>query len=731
MNGTKKEGAGWGRFLAAALVLSLGLSARAWPAMFTGVEELDDPGYMLVLIRQFNAHGGLYTHVYSQYGPFFSEWNAGLSRVLGPPTQESARWVALAIWLVTALAGGALAFRLTRSVLFAALAQGFSFLMLKFLMVSPGHPISLSVLCIAALACALPLAAGEEAGGGGLPWRAGLAGVALGALGMIKINLGVFALAAVGTAWAFSTPRDRAGTALRWTAGALSCAMPVSLVRTAWEIQLRLGFVGLLVCTLLGTLLVMGRDRATLGWRAAGRLALGFLTGWGAVTAACLGGLLATGTRPADVLDGILLRPLRFADIFNENPAGVPLACAVSVVALAGALAWRFFRVDPGTPPPGERRVFETGARLGFLALMGLTLVMGKGYSWVMPFLWVAVLPLEPARDVAGSYTRRMLALLAATEYLSLYPVSGTQVIVPLTFGVLATILVAAQVWADLPARAAGGNDAASFHRLAAGGVALLLLGVFAVQTRLAWKTYRAAVPLNLPGSAWVRCDEAQAAKYAFLAENLRRQPSFLTLPGLNSLYGWTGLEAPTGYNCTENFALLTASEQATLVREARRNGPVALVYNPPQFAWWVSHHGRPVGPLVEFQRECQPLGSVLNYTLLRTPAAPPERGATPAPFTGCARLEEQGTGPDRQPTGRILVNAPIPPAAEAVLIDTAGTPLTGALQIAPAGDGSATGVVTVPDPGIFRAHPPDGVLLRLCDAQGQRLTTLPFFVSK
>ena len=31
----------------------------------------DDEGYVLVSLKNYSAHGGLYASVYSQYGPFF------------------------------------------------------------------------------------------------------------------------------------------------------------------------------------------------------------------------------------------------------------------------------------------------------------------------------------------------------------------------------------------------------------------------------------------------------------------------------------------------------------------------------------------------------------------------------------------------------------------------------------------------------------------------------------
>jgi hypothetical protein len=91
---------------------------------------------------------------------------------------------------------------------------------------------------------------------------------------------------------------------------------------------------------------------------------------------------------------------------------------------------------------------------------------------------------------------------------------------------------------------------------------------------------YRAGVPLELPGAEGVRVPPAQAAVYRRLATSLRRNCAiFISQPGLNSLYFFSGLEPPTRMNATVWMLLFDDARQAALVeRLARLPGPLCAV---------------------------------------------------------------------------------------------------------------------------------------------------------
>ena len=83
----------------------------------------------------------------------------------------------------------------------------------------------------------------------------------------------------------------------------------------------------------------------------------------------------------------------------------------------------------------------------------------------------------------------------------------------------------------------------ASWFRPAIGViVALAILVPFTVQVSKTRRQYAALTPLELPGSSHIRLDKENVRVYQDLVRRLARPEveTFLTLPGLNSLYFWT-----------------------------------------------------------------------------------------------------------------------------------------------------------------------------------------------
>ena len=718
----------WAAWALTAAVLAAVTSAWAFPETFSRLAFYDDTGYMLAIIRSFNAQGGLYTRVFSQYGPWYSEFYALVCRGLGvPATQDGIRWISVAAWLVGSAAAGAFTLRLTGRLALAALAQLFGFLALRALSIDAGHPVGLCVLCVAAAVCGL--LPGTQGG----PWRTVGFGAALGALGLVKINLGVYALAAVGTAWAFGTPRDFLGRLLRVGAGALLCLLPLLLVRGGWSGSVRAFYLAVILASLLGIVTVLGRTEpdAAATWREAARTGLGMSAGWVLTWIAGIAGIVATGTRPADVLGGMLLRPLALSTVFSVEPHTAAASLLAALAGLGGALGWRFL-----LPALAARfgaswiEKAESALRWFFLALLLGGTMLGRATTPLLPFLWIGLLPPPvPTRASTGPFARRVLPLLAAAEFLSLYPVAGIQSVVISYLEVLVAVLVVAALCPRPLAAAAAGapvDGAPVRGRLAFGVAALAVAGLFVWQTASLWRMRARLVPLALPDSTLVRDEESTVASYESLAANLAGQRSFLTLPGINSLYPWAQVDYPAGPNCTENFALLTPDEQRVLVETARRSEPVAMVYRSDLYDWWVQQHAPTQSVLAEFLHQgCRPIGQVGPFTLLRNAAQSPLASG----WTRCALVERSGPKNSEQPTGRILIKgASSFQPASAILVAIDGSALTPAMAVAP--DGLAGDLVlTVPDPAALRARLPGTLGLRLCDAAGRRLTTVPFFV--
>src|SRR3954469_23096218 len=70
--------------------------------MFSAFMFYDDEGYVLISLRNFAEHGGLYRDVYTQYGPFPFVVYYGL-HVLGVPlTHTAGRLITVAAWSASA-----------------------------------------------------------------------------------------------------------------------------------------------------------------------------------------------------------------------------------------------------------------------------------------------------------------------------------------------------------------------------------------------------------------------------------------------------------------------------------------------------------------------------------------------------------------------------------------------------------------------------------------------------
>ena len=98
--------------------------------MFSAFMYYDDEGYVLISLRNFAAHGGLYRDVYSQYGPFPFVFYGALQALGLPLTHNVGRLITIGAWAGTALACATLVGSATRSLVarLAVLAGVFVYL---------------------------------------------------------------------------------------------------------------------------------------------------------------------------------------------------------------------------------------------------------------------------------------------------------------------------------------------------------------------------------------------------------------------------------------------------------------------------------------------------------------------------------------------------------------------------------------------------------------------------
>jgi hypothetical protein len=718
-------------FVAGASLLAAASAYRAFFDLFSYFAQYDDTGSMLSLIQGFNERGGLYREIFSPYGPFCSEFYLFVGRILSVPmTHDGIRWIVLALWVGSSLAGSAIAYRLTHRIWVALLVQALSFQMLDPLADEPGHPISL----VAALVAAFVLVVNSSRKDKVDRVRAILAGTILGMLIMTKINLGLFAVAAAGTAWVYCSPRDVFGQSLRWITAFIFCSLAVVLVRPVWPPETRLVFLAVFLCTLIGVL--VSAPGGETEWRGLGRFGKWTLGALLASVALCLTGALISGTRWADLLSALILQPMALGGAFISLPEMGRKDAAIALASLLAACAWRF--LAPASPVLRQR--ISLALRLLFVGLV-TAWGMGRCTPWMaLAFLWIAALPpvseVDQKESDAERFGRLALVLLAVGQMLGIYPVAGAQVAIPFYLASLCLIPVLHGLFlnferADLFRLRPSLRFALPIAVLAA--PSLLLAKMWTDQVRLVANKYRERAPLGLPGTNLVRLERADAATCRCLAENLRNcRPSFVSLPAQNSLYLWAERPFPTGFNVPTNFAVLSTEEQQKIVEVGRKCKPIALVLHQHLlFDVYVQGRYQPSGPLIDFAKEeCRPAGLVRGYDFMSLKNEP-----IPT-LTFCATMVTDSLSNE---SNRITVT--LPPrfgnVATASILDlSAPESRSQPIQLEErtqtrtepiAGDDVRRFTFTNPDPANLTPQTRDRFLVQLWDETGALIADLPF----
>lgn len=539
------------------LVLGLATAALVVGAalvMFSAFMYYDDEGYVLISLRNFAEHGGLYRDVYSQYGPFPFVFYQIVQAISGPLTHTGGRVLTLVTWAGTAVACATLTGYATRRLVVQVAVLAGVFVYLWVMASEPTHPGGLIVVLTAVLAVAgyRSLTQGRY-----IMWAVA-AGAIVAALTLTKINIGVFAAFAAG-AWGLLHLRDdRLRRWAPWLLGAAVVILPLGLMRpligTPWVQTYAFAFAGSGIATLLAV-----------GAQASGRVGRReFLAGTaaaGAVTLAVLAVVFMRGTTPAELLEGILLGPLRhpanFSLVFHWPP-GMRVMIAVSLAAAIAAFVLR-----------GRRReTVDRAVAVGRLVITALLVVNlarypanNPGYlifGCTLPCLWLFVWPLA-GRPGDDDSARAWVGLLLLGQCLHAFPVPGSQ----LAWGsVLALPLAAIGTWEAI--EWLGLRPA--FRRAA--GVALA--GIVAL---LGWKfanvaqRYSDGQTLGLPGAEIIRLPDRSAGLFRVMTFNAAAHADVLfSLPGMFSLNLWTDLPTPTRANVTHWFSLLDEPRQRAII---------------------------------------------------------------------------------------------------------------------------------------------------------------------
>jgi hypothetical protein len=593
----------------------------ARPQMFFAFPPYDDEGYMLVALKSFVNHGHLYDDDFAQYGPFYYELWGGLFSVFGiGVNHDGGRGVTLAVWVLTSLTLGLATARLAGSYLLGLGTQMLAFATLSSLVDEPMHPGGLICLLLAAVV-AISCGVRAKTSLGAMA----LLGGAVGALLMVKANVGGFALLALALACAVSYP---ASTGRRWPRPLIEAGfvlIPFALMASklgeewAWHYAIHVAIAALAVVVALRAREERRRPNEELRRLLGGLLAV--------VAASCLA-IVAAGTSPGGLFEGLVGQPLRQAAAFSLPLVLAGDADAFDAVALAAALAYLFcFRRR--RPGPGwtvaisllsvvvgvELALSPAGETLGF----DLTGLGGYPLS-LLGFAWVALIPLGEEERSDTAFARLLLPPLAVLQALHAYPVAGSQV--PWAAFLLVPVGALCVANGVRGLAAAAGTERPRLALAATTAVAAVgLLGYATLREPLneARAAYDAREPLGLPGAEDVRLDPVEANLYRRLTHlidvNCR---ALVTLPGMDSFYVWTRQAPPTYSNATGWPTLFDDARQRRTIGEIDPVQGLCLLENKPLAEGW-SAGVIPDTPLVRFmRREFEPFLRIGDYRLLK-----------------------------------------------------------------------------------------------------------------
>lgn len=528
------------------------LAAAGYWLLFTHFMVYDDEGYVLWSLRSYFEEGGLYTRVYSQYGPLFYAAYDALHRGFGLEfTNTTARWITLGYWLGTAWSCGAIARRLNGSFGAQLAAMLLTFAALSPMSSEPIHPGG-----PLAFLSALGAWWGCRALLGDRP-RAFVVTTALvgAAMLLIKINVGVFFLIAAGSWLVLHTRGVSArGSELLVLLG--SVASPVLLMgdRVATPGYAQFALVFATGAAALALALRRGpraMPHSPRDWAV--------LAGLVAVAIALVSAVVASrGTSSSDLVRGVAIAPLNQPLAYSFPPRWQPMASALALASLAAA-AWTLTRRE-WTPALRLTLALLRLGVLGGIAWWGQRSIEHMVGAYLFHFgtsvAWLFAVPLRDAGSRAAT-ARLWLAWVFVWQTLHAFPVAGSQV----AWGsLLGAPLLVLGTWEAVTELAGAKRALAWFLRAAACGIVFAPAGILA---RTGWEYWRMSAALGLPGAERLRVPSNIALALRTMTRNAARHGGTLfSHPGMFSFNLWSGRPTPTPANVTLWSTLLTDAQQ-------------------------------------------------------------------------------------------------------------------------------------------------------------------------
>lgn len=611
------------------VLLGLAGTVYAYFTVFSRWAPYDDEGYVLTSLQSFADGNALYTETFSQYGPFYYELFGALFAATGRTvTTDAGRLIAIGEWICTAGLLAASVHGLTRSRLLALGGMAVSLVLLVFLGNEPMHPTGLLVVLLALLLTLVTRPFGRA--------QAVTIGAVCAAVALTKVNVGAIAVVAFVVALTFAYSSSR----LRWPAIALAVGFPLVLASADFDLEWVRRLVLMVVAGITATAVTTlrgepGREEARSGVEPV-RWLWSFAAGGVGAAFAIVVVIVGLGTSVSDLVEGVVVDPMHLREVF-VLPSALPEAAvdwSLAAVLAAVAVAWVPAARTPRLAMGAVRVVAGLVVWFSISGSSPVTLSPASGpLAFACLLAWLAVRPAAVGDPEGGQarFARLVVVLLPVLGVMQAYPVAGSQVSAAALLFVPVGGLLLHDGGRELRATVGRRSDEHLRWLALLGTVgAIALVAKFAVpmldRTQAAARAYHDLPSLALDGAHRVHIDATTTQGLQTLVAAIRENcDAFISRPGFNSLYVWTGMRPPTGQNAGDWMLLLDDETQQAVVDAVRSTDRLCLVQNDDELRNWLApstYEHAPDRPLTRYLDETrwEPVTDVLGgrFRLLR-----------------------------------------------------------------------------------------------------------------